>query len=43
MFLAIDNLTERSNGQIVGVGDRQYPSAVWAGSRRFNFGVQGKF
>jgi TonB-dependent receptor len=43
VFFAIDNLTERSNGQVVGVGDRQYPSAIWAGSRRFNFGVQGKF
>ena len=43
MFFAIDNLTERSNEQVVGVGDRQYPSAVWAGPRRFNFGVQGKF
>ncbi|MBC7365707.1 MAG: hypothetical protein H7343_02660 [Undibacterium sp.] len=40
---AIDNLTERPSGQFVGVGDHQYPSAIWAGSRRFNVGVQGKF
>ena len=42
-FFAIDNLTERPSYQLLGIGDRQYASAVWAGSRRFNFGVQGKF
>lgn len=42
VFFAIDNLTERPSGQFVGVGDYQYPSAIWAGSRRFNVGVQGK-
>lgn len=42
-FFAIDNLTERPSGQFIGVGDRRYPSAIWAGSRRFNLGVQGKF
>ncbi len=42
-FFAIDNLTERPSYQLLGIGDRQFASAVWAGSRRFNFGVQGKF
>jgi iron complex outermembrane receptor protein len=42
-FLAIDNLTEQASYQLLGLGDRQYASGVWAGSRRFNFGVQGKF
>jgi hypothetical protein len=42
-FFAIDNLTQRPVNQLLGVGDRQFASAVWAGSRRFNFGVQGKF
>jgi iron complex outermembrane recepter protein len=42
-FFAVDNLSERPSGQFVGIGDRVYPSAIWAGSRRFNLGVQGKF
>lgn len=42
-FFAVDNVTERPSHQLLGIGDRQYASAVWAGSRRFNFGVQGKF
>ncbi len=42
-FFAIDNVTERPSFQLLGIGDRQYASAVWAGSRRFNCGVQGKF
>ncbi len=42
-FFAIDNITEQPAFQLLGVGDRQFASAVWAGSRRFNFGVQGKF
>ena len=42
-FFAIDNITEQPTYNLLGVGDRQYASAVWAGSRRFNFGVQGKF
>ena len=42
-FFAIDNITERPSFQLLGVGERQYASAVWAGSRRFNLGVQGKF
>lgn len=42
-FLAIDNVTEQPSYQLLGLGDSQYASAVWAGSRRFNFGAQGKF
>jgi TonB-dependent receptor len=42
-FFAIDNITKRPVNQLVGIGDRQFASAMWAGSRRFNFGVQGKF
>ena len=42
-FFAIDNVTKRPVNQLVGLGDRQFASAMWAGSRRFNFGVQGKF
>lgn len=42
-FLAVDNITERPSYQILGIGDRQYSNAVWGGSRRFNFGVQGRF
>ena len=42
-FLAVDNVTEQPSYQLLGVGERQFASAVWAGSRRFNFGVQGKF
>jgi len=43
LFFAIDNVTQRPVNQLLGIGDRQFASAVWAGSRRFNFGVQGKF
>lgn len=42
-FLAVDNVTERPSFQLLGTGDRRFPSAIWAGSRRFNFGVQGRF
>jgi outer membrane receptor protein involved in Fe transport len=42
-FLAIDNLTEQPSYQWLGVGERQFANAVWAGSRRFNLGAQGKF
>ncbi len=42
-FLAVDNLTEQPSYQWLGVGERQFANAVWAGSRRFNLGVQGKF
>jgi iron complex outermembrane receptor protein len=43
LFFAADNITERPSYQTLGVGERLYSNAVWAGSRRFNFGVQGKF
>ena len=31
-FLAVDNLTERPTYQILGIGERQYGNAMWAGS-----------
>jgi len=43
VFFAIDNLTERPSYQLLGAGDRIFPGQVWAGQRRFNFGVRGKF
>lgn len=43
VFLAIDNLTERPSFQLLGAGDRVFPGQVWAGQRRFNLGVRGKF
>jgi iron complex outermembrane recepter protein len=42
-FFAVDNITEEPSYRLLGVGERTYTTAVWAGSRRFNFGVQGKF
>ncbi len=42
-FLAIDNVTEKPVYQQIGSGDRLFTGQVWAASRRFNIGVQGKF
>ncbi len=43
IFFGIDNVTEQPVYQNVGLGERTFASAAWAGSRRFNLGVQGKF
>jgi TonB-dependent receptor len=43
IFFAIDNVTEQPFYQNVGLGDRTFANQAWAGSRRFNLGVQGKF
>ncbi|MSU68309.1 MAG: TonB-dependent receptor [Opitutaceae bacterium] len=43
IFFAIDNITEEPFYQNVGLGERTFASQAWAGSRRFNLGVQGKF
>ncbi|MBL9190452.1 MAG: TonB-dependent receptor [Opitutaceae bacterium] len=42
-FFAIDNVTEQPVYQNIGAGDRVFSGQLWAGSRRFNLGVQGKF
>jgi iron complex outermembrane receptor protein len=42
-FLAIDNVTEKPVYQQIGSGARLFTGNVWAASRRFNVGVQGKF
>ncbi len=42
-FFAIDNVTAQPVYQQIGAGERIFPSQVWAASRRFNLGVQGKF
>lgn len=42
-FFAIDNVTEQPSYQNIGAGARIFAGQVWAGSRRFNLGVQGKF
>ena len=42
-FFAIDNVNEEPVYQNIGAGDRVFSGQVWAGSRRFNLGVQGKF
>ena len=43
VFFAIDNITERPSHQWLGEGERRFSAAVWADSRRFNFGIQGTF
>ncbi len=42
-FFAVDNVTNEDIYQTVGIGARTFTASVWAASRRYNLGVQGKF